>query len=123
CQCAAGQNHSEGVRGDVEPDGDGVGQLLPPHQRQPGIPRIAAVRQYSLSPVLDPEKESPGCRVETFHEQQAVCDGARLHWQRHAHVPGETCAWCAMKTVGPPYSGKLNVRWDGKGMVNRLGEG
>jgi RNA-directed DNA polymerase len=22
-----------------------------------------------------------------------------------------------MKTVGPPYSGKLNVRWDGKGMV------
>jgi len=23
-----------------------------------------------------------------------------------------------MKTVGPPYSGKLNVRWDGKGMVN-----
>jgi hypothetical protein len=21
-----------------------------------------------------------------------------------------------MKTVGPPYSGKLNVRWDGKGM-------
>jgi hypothetical protein len=28
-----------------------------------------------------------------------------------------------MKTVGPPYSGKLNVRWDGKGMVNRLGKG
>jgi hypothetical protein len=23
-----------------------------------------------------------------------------------------------MKTVGPPDSGKLNVRWDGKGMVN-----
>ena len=22
-----------------------------------------------------------------------------------------------MKTIGPPYSGKLNVRWDGKGMV------
>ena len=22
-----------------------------------------------------------------------------------------------MKTVGPPYSGKLNVRWDGKGMT------
>ena len=22
-----------------------------------------------------------------------------------------------MKTVGPPYSGKLHVRWDGKGMV------
>jgi len=22
------------------------------------------------------------------------------------------------KTVGPPDSGKLNVRWDGKGMVN-----
>ena len=38
-------------------------------------------------------------------------------------VPGETCAWCAMKTVGPPYSGKLNVRWDGKGMVTRLGAG
>ena len=25
-----------------------------------------------------------------------------------------------MKTVGPPYSGKLNVRWDGKGMVETL---
>jgi len=25
------------------------------------------------------------------------------------------------KTVGPPDSGKLNVRWDGKGMVNRPG--
>jgi len=23
-----------------------------------------------------------------------------------------------MKAVGPPYSGKLNVRWDGKGMAN-----
>jgi hypothetical protein len=22
-----------------------------------------------------------------------------------------------MKTVGPPYAGKLHVRWDGKGMV------
>jgi hypothetical protein len=22
-----------------------------------------------------------------------------------------------MKTVGPPYSGKLNVRWDEKGMI------
>ena len=24
-----------------------------------------------------------------------------------------------MKTIGPPYSGKLNVRWDGKGMRRR----
>lgn len=24
-----------------------------------------------------------------------------------------------MKTVGPPYSGKLNVRWDEKGMIGR----
>jgi len=24
-----------------------------------------------------------------------------------------------VKTVGPPYSGKLNVRWDGKGMVKQ----
>ena len=27
------------------------------------------------------------------------------------------CARCETKTVGPPDSGKLNVRWDGKGMV------
>ena len=33
----------------------------------------------------------------------------------------ETCASCARKTVGPPYSGKLNVRWDGKGMVTDHG--
>jgi hypothetical protein len=30
------------------------------------------------------------------------------------------CACFVMKTVGPPYSGKLHVRWDGKGMGNRL---
>jgi hypothetical protein len=24
-----------------------------------------------------------------------------------------------MKTVGPPYSGKLNVRWDEKGMIGQ----
>src|SRR5919109_860533 len=41
----------------------------------------------------------------------------RLHRQRPARVPGETYAWCTMQTVGPPYSGKLNVRWDGKGMA------
>ncbi len=87
--------------------------------RQPSLPRVAAFRQHSLSQVLDPEKQRPGFRMETLSEQQAVCDGARLHRQRPAHVPGETCAWCAMKTVGPPYSGKLNVRWDGKGMVTR----
>jgi RNA-directed DNA polymerase len=28
------------------------------------------------------------------------------------------CACRVTKTVGPPDSGKLNVRWDGKGMVN-----
>jgi hypothetical protein len=61
--------------------------------------------------------------METLSEQQAVGDGACLHGQRPARVHGETCAWCVMKTVGPPYSGKLHVRWDGKGMVNRLGEG
>jgi hypothetical protein len=33
----------------------------------------------------------------------------------------KVCACCGQKTVGPPDSGKLNVRWDGKGMVNRPG--
>lgn len=28
------------------------------------------------------------------------------------------CACRVTKTVGPPDSGKLNVRWDRKGMVN-----
>ena len=58
--------------------------------------------------------------MEEISKQQAVCDGAHLHRQRRAPVHDETCAWFKMKTIGPPYSGKLNVRWDGKGMVNRL---
>src|SRR5215510_3352819 len=120
CDVATSADQPKGMRGDGEPDGDGVGQLLPAHERQPSLPRVAAFRQHALSPVLDPEKQRPGFRMETLSEQQAVCNGARLHWQRHARVHGATCAWCAQKTVGPPYSGTLNVRWDGKGMVTRL---
>jgi RNA-directed DNA polymerase len=49
-------NQSEGIRGYGEPGGDGVGELLPAHQCQPGVPRVAALRQHPLSQVLDPEK-------------------------------------------------------------------
>lgn len=35
-----------------------------------------------------------------------------LRWEKARRMP-------AMKAVRPPYSGKLNVRWDGKGMVNQ----
>src|SRR5262249_29639555 len=119
CHVETSADQSEGMRGDGASHGDGVGKLLPTHQRQPSVPRASALRQHPMSQVLDPEKYRPGFRMETLSEQQAVCDGARLHWQRPAGGHGATCAWCAMKTVGPPYSGKRNVRWDGKGMVNR----
>src|SRR5215467_2084925 len=76
----------------------------------------AVLCQHSLSTLLDPKKERPGVRMAVLSEPQAVCDGLSIYWQRPAGVHGETCAWWTVKTVGPPYSGKLNVRWDGKGM-------
>ena len=54
------------------------------------------------------------------------CDSVRpgndLHRERSHQVRVRVCACCGKKTVGPPDSGKLNVRWDGKGMVNRPGD-
>ena len=49
-------DQSEGIRGHGESHSDGVGQLLPAHQRQPSLPRVAAFRQHPFSQVLDPEK-------------------------------------------------------------------
>jgi len=41
-----------------------------------------------------------------------------LHREWSHRVRALACACRVTKTVGPPDSGKLNVRWDGKGMVN-----
>ncbi len=65
---------------------------------------------------------SPRLRVETISQSETVCHGNHLHWQRFHQVRESNCACSAMKTVGPPYSGKLNVRWDGKGMVKEPGK-
>jgi hypothetical protein len=45
--------------------------------------------------------------------------GHYLHRQRPYQVSEGSCACLVTKAVGPPYSGKLNVRWDGKGMGTR----
>jgi hypothetical protein len=108
-----------GRRGDGPAARAGVGDRLPAHARPPGLPWAAALRPEPCAPVLAPTQSRPGCRRETRSAPQAVGAGARLQRQRPAHVPGAICAWCAIKTVGPPYSGKLHVRWAGKGRGTR----
>src|SRR5262249_29632041 len=61
--------------------------------------------------------------MEALSEQQAVCDGLGLYRQRPAGGCDETCAWWPVKTVGPPDSGKLNVRGEGKGRAPGTGLG
>src|SRR5262249_33667334 len=67
-----GADQSAGIRGKGQSGDDGVGQLLPAHQRQPSIPRAATLRQHSFSSLLDPEKYRPAVRVETLSEPHAV---------------------------------------------------
>ena len=54
-----------------------------------GLQRFVNLR---LRRYLTQRSKGRGFRVEALSAQQAVCDGACLHRQRHAHVPGETCA-------------------------------
>jgi hypothetical protein len=49
-------DQSEGMRGDGESDGGGMGKLLPAHQRPPSVPRVAALRQPPFAQILAPEK-------------------------------------------------------------------
>jgi Reverse transcriptase (RNA-dependent DNA polymerase) len=58
-------------------------------------------------------------RVEAIPECGSVRPRNDLHRERSHQVRVRVCACRVTKTVGPPDSGKLNVRWDGKGMVNR----
>ena len=53
---AACANQPEGIRGEGESDRDGVGELFPTYERQPGFSWASAFREYPFSPVLDPEK-------------------------------------------------------------------
>src|SRR5262245_66613882 len=51
---ATSTDQPEGIRGDGQSDSDGVGKLLPAHERQPSFPCASSLRQYPFSPVLDP---------------------------------------------------------------------
>src|SRR5215475_6252053 len=51
---ATSTDQPTGIRGDGQSDSDGVGELLPAHERQPSFPWASALRQYPFSPVLDP---------------------------------------------------------------------
>src|SRR5499426_925803 len=53
---ATSTDQPAGLRGNGESYCDGVGELLPAHERQPSFPWASALRQYPFSQVLDPEK-------------------------------------------------------------------
>lgn len=80
-------------------------------ERWPEIYQVLLEGTYQPQPVrrVQIEKEDGGYRL--LGVPTVLIAGYSKPSSRCSHV---------MKTVGPPYSGKLNVRWDGKGMVNRL---
>src|SRR3984893_15140822 len=114
---AAGPNQARGVCQSGESNCAGMGELLSPHQCQRRFSALAAIHQHSLSPVSELSQYRPRLRVEEIPECGSVYPGHHLHRERSHQVRVKVCACCGTKTVGPPDSGKLNVRWDGKGMV------
>ena len=111
--CAAGMC-AAGASG-----GAGMGELLSPHQCQPGLSSLAAMPQWTLSTLPALSQERPGVRMEALSESCPVCQRHSLHWQQGDQ--GRESAWACQgrQTVGPPYAGTLHGRWDGKGMANR----
>src|SRR5215472_1252296 len=95
-----------------------MGSVLPPHQRERRLSSFAAIHQHSLSPIPELPQQRSWLRMEEISECGSVCPRHHLHRERSHWVRALACACCVTKTVGPPDSGKLNVRWDGKGMVN-----
>ena len=64
---------------------------------------------------LNYRSKRPRLWVEEVPECGSVRPRDDLHRERSHQVRMKVCACCVRKTVGPPDSGKPNVRWDGKG--------
>src|SRR5271157_1248665 len=97
-----------------------MGELLSPYQCEQRVPKLATIHQHSLSSVLELSPSRSRLRVEEIPECDSVRPRHDLHREWSHRVRALACACRVTKTVGPPDSGKLNVRWDGKGMVTGL---
>src|SRR5215471_21149477 len=95
-----------------------MGKLLSPHQCEQRLSQLATIHQHSLPALLELSSSRSRLRMEEVSECGSVCPRDHLHRERSHRVRMIACARCETKTVGPPDSGKLNVRWDGKGMAN-----
>lgn len=96
-----------------------MGELLSSYQCESRLSEIAAIYQHPLSSVSDLSKQAPRLRMETISRRETVCDGNHLHREWTHPIRESSCACFVTKAVGPPDSGKPNVRWDGKGIVKQ----